>query len=170
MPSSAASLFGSTAVTMTPWVPGGRLAARASSGVSCASDRPSARCGANGDLQRLAAAAPNDIDRHAPPDGRVGNEVGHGLVRRHRLAVDAHNDIALLQAATGAGATGNDRTHDLAIVLRQAERWREILVERLEADTEVAALRPLTAHQGVDDGLGEFRWNRQADADRSAGR
>ena len=45
-PFSAASLLGSTAVMITPRAVAGRLAARASSGVSGASDRPSACCGA----------------------------------------------------------------------------------------------------------------------------
>ena len=55
-PCSAAFELGSMVVMITPRAPAGRLAARASSGVSGASERPSARCGVVAEEPPFAAA------------------------------------------------------------------------------------------------------------------
>src|SRR6185369_688772 len=98
-------------------------------------------------------------------DRRVGDEVGNRLVRSHRLAVDANDHVALLKAAARRRAIRHDRADDLAAVLGQTEAWRQILVERLEADTEIAARWALPLHQRIDNRLGKLGRDREADAD-----
>ena len=121
-------------------------------------------------LDGLAASGADDLERDPPADGGVGDEEGHGLVGRDRLAVHGDYDVALAQAGAVGGAAGDDRADDLAGVLGQAERGREALVERLEADAEIAALRALAAHQRIDHRTGELGRDGEADPDRGASR
>src|SRR6185369_17360924 len=59
----------------------------------------------------------------------------------------------------------------LTAAFGEAERGGDrIVVERLEANAEIAALRALAAHQRVDHGLGELGRNGKADPDRRSGR
>jgi hypothetical protein len=72
-----------------------------------------------------------------------------------------------LRAAAWPGTV--ERT-EFALVLGQAERCGDILVKRLKADAEVAALRCLAAAKRVDHRLGGFGRDGEADADACAGR
>ena len=118
---------------------------------------------------RLAVA--DDLERDARADRRVGDQVAmtvwSGVTS---LAVDPKDDVALLDARRGPRARRDDRADDLAAVLRQAEAVGDVLVERLEADAEIAALRPLAAAQRVDHRLGSLGRDGEADADAGAGR
>ena len=61
------------------------------------------------------------------------------MVGRDLLAVHLHDDVALLDAGASARAVGDDRADDLAAVLWKSETGRQVLIERLEADAEIAA-------------------------------
>src|SRR5206468_12494935 len=115
-------------------------------------------------VHRRMLAVADDLERDARADGSVGDQIGDGLVGRDLLAVDLHDYVALGQAALRRRTAGDDRAHDLAAVLGQAEGRRDILVERLEPDAEIAARRTLAAHQRVDHRLRRLGGNGQTDA------
>src|SRR5690606_399697 len=90
-----------------------------------------ARSLAYGDGDRHAPAVADQFDRHALARPDVGDKVGKGLVAGHVLAVDLDDDVAGLDAGLCGGLAGLDRLHELALVVRDAERIREILIECL---------------------------------------
>ena len=104
------------------------------------------------------------------PTVRVGDEVGHGLVGRDLLAVDADDDVALLDPGAGGGPPGWTERTISPLSLGRPSDGGDILVERLEADAEIAALRALAAAQRIDHRLGQLGGNGEADADLRAGR
>src|SRR5947209_14875304 len=108
-----------------------------------------------------------DLERNASADGRVRNEVRHGLVRRHRLPVDPDDHIALGEAGAAARSAWNNRADQFARILGNTERRGEVLVHRLQAHAQVAALRALAAHELVDDGLRGLGWDGESDSARS---
>jgi hypothetical protein len=76
-------------------------------------------------------AVADDLDRNARADGRVGDEVGNGLVGFTSRPFTLRMTSPCWIAGAGCGIAGLDRAHDLAAILRQAERLSDILVHRL---------------------------------------
>jgi hypothetical protein len=123
------------------------------------------------DATWIVIRRPLRITRRGPwTRPRIGDQVGDRLVRVHFLAADRNYDIALLDPGLRRRSVGLDRSDDLAAVLRQAKRFGDVVVDRLKADAQITALRPLAAAQRVDDGLCKLGRNGKADADVGAGR
>src|SRR6185369_17490399 len=98
----------------------------------------------DGHVDRHALAVADELDRDARVDRRVGDEEGDGLVGRHLLVVDPDDDVALLDSGARSGSARDDGANQLTAAFGEAERGGDrIVVERLEANAEIAALRAL---------------------------
>ena len=121
-------------------------------------------------VTRAALALADQLDRHARADRLLRDQVGERRVRRHRLAGDADDDVALLDAGAGGRAARGDRADQLAAIAVDAERGGDALVDVLHADADIAALDALAAAQLLDHRRDLLGGNGEADADIAAGR
>ena len=106
------------------------------------------------------------------PTGVLAIEIARRLVGRDLLAVDLDDDVALLEPGRAPRTRPERPQRTISpLSLGNAERRREILVDRLQADAEIAALtgagRCISASIT---GLASSGGDREADADRAAGR
>ena len=126
------------------------------------------RAGAERGVERHWLAVADHVEARALARRDVGDEKAQRVVGRYRLAVDADDHVALLEAGLGSRAVRLDARDDLALVLLQAPGAGDIVGDRLDADAEIAARHLLALHQLLDDRPRILRGDREADADIAA--
>ena len=89
-------------------------------------------------VEGLAAAPDGEGDFFAGGDG--ADHDGEVVGGADFFAVDGEDDVALLQAALGGGAVGQDLGDERAFGFGQAEGFGEVVVDFLDDDAEAAAL------------------------------
>src|SRR5690606_3502216 len=99
----------------------------------------------------------------------VGDRPRQRPRRIDRLAVEARDDVAGLDAGTPSG-TIQDVTHDRALCVGQTERLGKIVVHVMDRDAEPAAPHDAGLAQIRDDAPRLIRGYREPDADAAAGR
>ena len=122
------------------------------------------------DLQRDALAVAHHVTSTRIARRRVGDEprqVAHGL---DGLAVELDDDVAFLQAAGCRRAVVGNAGDQRAGRLGHAESLGDFVRHVLDAHADPAATHLAEAPQLLDDRHGDFGRNREADADRAAGR
>ena len=116
------------------------------------------------------AAVADQFDRHAAARLDIGDEVGESLILAHFLAIDLHDDVPGLDAGLGGGTVGFDGLDEFTLVPFQAQRVGEIVVQRLDAHAQIAALDGFALDQLLHDRGGGLCGYGKADTHAAAGR
>src|SRR3546814_16591653 len=99
----------------------------------------------------------------------AGNQIRQRLVVSDIFAVNSDNDVTGPDARICCRPSRLDRLNKLTAVVRNAKRICEILANRLDAHTQVAALYCRAGLPFFPDGSGHLGRTGKNDADASAG-
>ena len=124
----------------------------------------------DGHVQGAALPVADQVDRNGLAGRDSRDEEGQGLFGRHVAPVHAKDDIAGLNPGPFRAFAGLDGLDDFAARPFDAERRRQIVGDRGDADAEIAARHVFPAPKLLDDRRRIFGRNGKTDPDIHAGR